>query len=77
MAKDRKAREMGGLTLAAFGVIICSIVDVMREAGVPNNVGHAFVDRLEIGFTEVLWGDALSSMYELIDIIRTKMPSND
>lgn len=65
------------MTLAALGVVMGSIIDTMRAADVPNDVAHAFLDRLDGGFGTVLWGDALGIMNELVDIIRSKVASND
>ena len=58
------------MTLAALGVVMGSIVDTMRAADLPNDVVHAFIDRLDDGFGSVLLGDALGIMYELVDILR-------
>ena len=65
------------MTLAAIGVVMGSTIDAMRVADVPNDVIHAFLGKLEQGFEAVLWGDALSIMYELVDVLRANVPSND
>jgi hypothetical protein len=77
MAKDKKARELGHMTLAAIGIVMGSIVDVMKGADIPNDVVHLYLDRLEEGFETVLWGDAQAIMYGLVDVLRTNVPSND
>ena len=52
MAKDRKARELGHLTLGALGIVMGSVVDTMRAADVPNDLVHVYLDRLESGFAQ-------------------------
>jgi hypothetical protein len=77
MAKDKKARELGHVTLEAIGVVMGSIVDTMRAADVPNDVIHTYIDKLEEGFAEVLWGEALAIMFSLVDVLRSGVASND
>jgi hypothetical protein len=77
MARDKKAREFGDLTLGAIGIVIGSIVDTMQAADVPNDTIHAFLDRLEDGFQEVLYGPACDAMLILVRILRGHLADND
>jgi hypothetical protein len=77
MARDKKAREFGDLTLGAIGIVIGSIVDTMQAADVPNDVIHTFLDRLEDGFEAVLYGPASDAMLMLVGILRGHLADND
>ncbi len=77
MAKDKKAREIGPLTLSALGVVMGSIVDTMRFADVPNDAVHHFLDELEEGFDLILYGEARAAMMGLVFILRQNVASND
>jgi len=77
MARDKKAREFGDLTLGALGVVVGSIVDTMQAADVPNDTIHTFLDRLEDGFQEVLYGPACGAMMMLVGILRGHLADND
>ena len=78
MAKDRKARALGHLTLQALGVILASIVDTMREAEMEPKTIHHFLDCLDDGFDAVLDGDAYAIMTGLLTVIRLRQrASND
>lgn len=77
MAKDKKARELGYLTLNALGVVLGSIIDTLRTADVPNDVAHHFLDELENGFEECLYGETRSAMLQLVFILRQNVASND
>lgn len=77
MKKDKKARQIGYLTISALGVVMASIVDAMRVAGVPNEAAHHFLDRLEDGFMEVLHGEPQTLMLGLVFVLRRDVASND
>lgn len=77
MTKDRKARNLGYLTLSALGVTMASIVDAMKAADVPNDVAHHLLDRLEDGFEEVLYGEARSMMLMMVGVLRGSVADND
>lgn len=77
MAKDKKARQLGHLTINALGVVLGSIIDTMRMADVPNDVVHHFLDGLENGFQECLYGEAQTIMLGLLFVLRQNVASND
>jgi hypothetical protein len=77
MAKDKKARQLGYLTINALGVVIGSVIDTMRMADVPNDAVHHFLDELENGFEECLFGEAQAIMLGLLGILRQNVASND
>lgn len=77
MGKDKKARALGHMTLAAIGVVMASAIDSMRAAGVGNDVIHAYLDTLDDGFCEVLHGEAFSLMIGLVDVLRHNVAAND
>lgn len=77
MAKDRKSRAFGYMTISALGVALGAIIDAMKMADVPNDVTHHFLDRLEDGFDEVLHGEALAIMIGLVLVLRGNVADND
>jgi hypothetical protein len=77
MTKDRKARNMGYLTISAIGVVMASIVDSMRAAQMPNEAVHHFLDQLEDGFSSVLYGEPQTLMLGLVFVLRRDVASND
>lgn len=77
MTKDKKARRLGHLTLAALGVTLGAIIDALRAADVPNDVTHHFLNRLEDGFFEVLYGEAQEIMLGMIFVLRENVADND
>jgi hypothetical protein len=76
MTKDRKARNMGFLTISALGVMMGAIVDSMRAAQ-PNEAVHHFLNRLEDGFMEVLHGEPQTFMLGLVFVQRRDVASKD
>jgi len=77
MTKDRKARNMGYLTISAIGVVMASIVDSMRAAQMPSEAVHHFLDQLEDGFSSVLHGEPQTLMLGLVFVLRRDIASND
>lgn len=77
MTKDKKARQLGYLTLSALGVTLAAMIDAMKAADVPNDVAHLFLDRLEGGFEEVLFGDARNMMMLMVGVLRANVADND
>ncbi len=77
MGKDKKARALGYMSLSAIGVVIGSALDAMRKAGAPNDVVRTFLDTMDEGFDDCLWGDAHAILTGLVSILRENMAAND
>jgi hypothetical protein len=77
MVKDKRARRQTEMAFAMWGILMGSIVDVMRAAQLPNDLAHHFLDRLEEGADSVLWGDAHEYAVIMLDAVRDSVPSND
>lgn len=77
MGKDKKARELGYMSLSAIGVVMGSALDAMRQAGAPNEVVRTFLDTMEEGFEDCLWGEAYDLMSGLVSILRRNVAEND
>lgn len=77
MARDKKSRAMGYMTLSALGVSLGAIIDSLRAADVPNDVTHYFLNRLEDGFEGVLRGEARAIMLGLVIVLRGAVAGND
>ncbi|WP_342249364.1 hypothetical protein [Sphingomonas sp. OTU376] len=77
MAKDKKARRMGVMTISALGVALGAVIDAMKMADVPNDVAHHFLDQLEDGFEAMLSGEAQAIMLGLVKVLRGSVADND
>lgn len=77
MAKDRKARAENHVTVMALANLLACIVDAMREADVPNDIVHSFLDRLEHINAITLSGLAGEIMSDFVAIVRGTVPGND
>lgn len=77
MGKDKKARALGYMSLSAIGVVMGSALDAMRQAGAPNEVVRSFLDTMEEGFEDCLWGEAYDLMSGLVSILRRNVAEND
>ena len=77
MAKDKKARNEGRVTVMALANLIAAIVDTMREAEVGSDVIHGFLHRLDHLNAVTLSGIADAIMVDLIDVVRSTVPAND
>jgi hypothetical protein len=77
MGKDKRARLQNEMAFAMWGIVVGSIVDVMRTAQVPNDLAHHFLDRLEEGTEAVLWGEAYEQAVMMLDAVRGSVPGND
>lgn len=77
MVKDRKARAGNHFTIVALANIVAMLVDTMREADVPNDVVHHFLDGLERMNALTLVGSAADFMDFLVVTLRGTVPGND
>jgi len=77
MGKDKKARALGYMSLSAIGVVMASALDAMRKAGAPNDVVRTFLDTMEEGFDDCLWGEAHTLMSGLVSVLRMNVAEND
>lgn len=77
MAKDKRARDEGRVTVMALANLIAAIVDTMREAEVGSDVIHAFLDRLEHLNAITLSGIAGAIMIDFVEVVRGTVPAND
>ena len=68
---------MGFLSISALGVMMGAIVDAMRAAQVPDDAVHHFLDQLEEGFSQVLYGETQTLMLGLVFVLRRDVASND
>ena len=58
--------------MIALGNLVASIVDTMREADVPNDIVHGFLDRLDRLNAMTLYGEVACVMGDIVDVIRGK-----
>lgn len=77
MVKDRRARAGNYFTTVALANVVAVIVDTMREADVPNDKVHHFINELERLNALTLHGDAAEFMSFLADVLRGSVPVND
>lgn len=77
MGKDTKARRGNVLTVMALANLMAAIVDTMREAEVPDDLVHTFLDRLERMNALTLSGTAAHIMSDFVGVIRGTVPAND
>lgn len=77
MGKDRKARELGRVTVMALANLIATLVDTMRQADLPNDVVHQFLDSLERLNGMTLSGEPAIVMGDVVEIVRRSVPMND
>lgn len=77
MGKDKKARALGYMSLSAIGVVMGSALDAMRKAGAPNEVVRTFLDTMDEGFEDCLWGEAHTIMTTLVGVLRRNVAEND
>lgn len=68
---------MGFLTISALGVMMGAIVDSMRAAQLPNEAIHHFLDQLDEGFSQVLYGEPQTLMLGLAFVLRPDVASNE
>ena len=61
---------MGFLSISALGVMMGAIVDAMGTAQVPDEAVHHFLDQLEEGFSQVLYGETQTLMLGLVFVLR-------
>ena len=77
MVKDRRARAGNYFTTVALANIVAVIVDTMREADVPNDIVHHFIDELERLNALTLHGSPAEFMAFLTETLRGTVPHND
>lgn len=65
------------MTVMALANMTAAIVDAMRDADVPTHVVHTFLDNFERLNRVVLFGTPAVILGDIIDIVRTSVPSND
>lgn len=77
MRKDKKARRANEMTVVALGNLVAVIVDTMRNAQVPNEVVHHFIDELADLNAITLNGEAADFMAYIANVLRGSVPVND
>lgn len=61
----------------ALANLVATLVDTMRNADLPNDVIHQFLDRLESLNGMTLSGEPSIVMDDVVEIVRRSVPTND
>lgn len=78
MAEDPLAQDMAKTALFAWGNLVATLVQTMREADVPNSLIHGVLDRLQDANNTVLSSKGGKDLLqEMVDGARAGLPSND
>ncbi len=65
------------MTVMAIANLIAAIVDTMRNAQMPPEAVHGFLDELDRLNDITMWGTPLIVLEEIIEVVRRSVPSND
>lgn len=65
------------MTVVALANLVAVIVDTMRNAQVPNEVVHHFIDELAGLNAITLTGEAADFMAYIANVLRGSVPVND
>jgi hypothetical protein len=77
MGRDKHARRQIEMGFAMWGILMGSIVDMLRAAQLPNDLTHQFLDRIEEGVDAVLSDEAHEYAVLMLHAVRQSVPGND
>lgn len=74
---DRAAREMGCTSMVMWGNLVAVLVDTLSLSGMPRDLIHDILDRLDEANKRTLAVPGLSIATGFVQAVRESVPGND